>query len=116
MSGHSCRCSMPSPMAWSPSATGRCRARSTKSARSLGVINWDSERPKTLEPEAHMAAANDRQIDYIEFGATDIERTKKFYQAAFGWEFEDYGPDYTSFKDGRIAGGFEKRGKVTAGG
>lgn len=24
----------------------------------------------------------------------------------FGWIFEDYGPGYTSFHDGRIAGGF----------
>jgi len=63
-----------------------------------------------------MAVEHDRQIDYIEFGATDVARTKQFYQAAFGWEFEGYGPDYTSFKDGRIAGGFEKRAKVVAGG
>lgn len=24
----------------------------------------------------------------------------------FGWQFEDYGPDYTSFSDGRLSGGF----------
>ena len=47
-------------------------------------------------------------IDYIEFPATDIKATKKFYADAFGWEFEDYGPNYTSFKDGRLAGGFGK--------
>ena len=45
-------------------------------------------------------ADHDRQIDYVEFGATDIGRTKQFYQQAFGWRFEDYGPDYTSFQDG----------------
>lgn len=45
-------------------------------------------------------------IDYIELGARDIAGTKAFYAAAFGWEFTDYGPDYTSFVDGRIAGGF----------
>ena len=45
-------------------------------------------------------------IDYIEFGARDIPATKAFYAAAFGWDFTDYGPDYTSFVDGRIAGGF----------
>src|SRR5207249_1349480 len=37
-------------------------------------------------------ADHDRWIDYIEFGATDIGRTKQFYQQAFGWKFEDYGP------------------------
>lgn len=51
---------------------------------------------------------HDKQIDYIEFTATDIGRTKQFYSSAFGWKFEDYGPDYTSFMDGRLAGGFTK--------
>jgi predicted enzyme related to lactoylglutathione lyase len=51
-------------------------------------------------------AANDRRIDYIEFPATDIPSTKAFYNQVFGWEFQDYGPDYISFHDGRIAGGF----------
>ncbi len=46
------------------------------------------------------------QIDYIEFPATDIEATKRFYSQVFGWKFQDYGPDYTSFHDGRLAGGF----------
>jgi len=49
---------------------------------------------------------HDRQVDYIEFAATDIGRTKQFYQQVFGWKFEDYGPDYTSFRDGRLSGGF----------
>jgi hypothetical protein len=46
------------------------------------------------------------RIDYIEFPATDISATKQFYTAVFGWTFEDYGPDYTAFSDGRLAGGF----------
>lgn len=52
--------------------------------------------------------AADGQIDYVEFPATDIPKTKAFYEKLFGWKFEDYGPDYTSFVDGRIAGGFNK--------
>ena len=48
----------------------------------------------------------ENQIDYIELPATRIEETKRFYHAVFGWKFEDYGPDYTSFHDGRLAGGF----------
>ena len=55
---------------------------------------------------------HDRQVDYIEFGATDIGRTKQFYQQAFGWKFEDYGPDYISFQDGRLSGGFTKDAPV----
>jgi len=38
----------------------------------------------------------ENQIDYIEFPAADIPRMKQFYSEAFGWKFEDYGPDYTS--------------------
>src|SRR5205823_12568083 len=49
---------------------------------------------------------HDRQVDYIEFGATDIARTRQFYQQVFGRKIEDYGPDYTSFRDGRLIGGF----------
>ncbi len=53
-------------------------------------------------------AANNFRMDYIEFPATDIPATKHFYSEVFGWQFTDYGPDYTSFFDGRLAGGFDK--------
>ena len=53
-------------------------------------------------------ADQDRRIDYVEFAATDIEATKRFYSGLFGWQFTDYGPDYTSFQDGRLSGGFTK--------
>jgi hypothetical protein len=53
-------------------------------------------------------AKPEKQIDYIEVPASDIEKTKTFYHSVFGWEFTDYGPDYTSFHDGRMAGGFSK--------
>ncbi len=72
-----------------------------------------------LAQEEHRAVetnANDRRIDYIELPATDVSKTKAFYMQAFGWKFTDYGPDYTSFEDGRIAGGFTKQGKVVQGG
>lgn len=48
----------------------------------------------------------ENQIDYIELPASDLPRTKEFYSTVFGWKFEDYGPDYTSFVDGRLSGGF----------
>jgi predicted enzyme related to lactoylglutathione lyase len=50
----------------------------------------------------------ENQIDYIEFPASDVAATKEFYGAVFGWKFEDYGPDYTSFFDGRLGGGFTR--------
>jgi predicted enzyme related to lactoylglutathione lyase len=45
-------------------------------------------------------------IIYIEFPGRDLPALKAFYQTAFGWTFTDYGPDYTCFDDGRLAGGF----------
>ena len=46
------------------------------------------------------------RIDYIEFATRDVAAAKNFFTAAFGWKFTDYGPDYTSFSDGRLNGGF----------
>ncbi len=51
-------------------------------------------------------SGNDRRIDYIEFSASDTGAARRFYGDVFGWKFEDYGPGYTSFHDGRISGGF----------
>ena len=51
---------------------------------------------------------HENQIDYVELPARNIAATKQFYGTVFGWRFEDYGPDYTSFHDGRLAGGFTK--------
>lgn len=59
---------------------------------------------------------HDRRMDYIEFPATDIEATKRFYSEVFGWEFTDFGTEYTSFKDGRLAGGFALAPKGSRGG
>lgn len=33
-------------------------------------------------------------IDYIELGVEDLASSKAFYAAAFGWTFNEYGPDY----------------------
>jgi hypothetical protein len=56
------------------------------------------------------------QIDYIEFPSTDLAQTQAFYEAAFGWTFQSWGPGYLSFEDGRLSGGFhlsETRGHGT---
>ncbi len=55
-------------------------------------------------------------MDYIEFPATDVEATKRFYNQVFGWDFKDWGPDYVSFHDGRIGGGFTTEAQVAKGG
>jgi predicted enzyme related to lactoylglutathione lyase len=59
---------------------------------------------------------NDKRIDYIELPAVDIGETKSFYGEVFGWKFVDYGPEYTSFNDGRLNGGFRKEPEVQKGG
>lgn len=69
-------------------------------------------------PSEHplQSAEHDRRIDYIELPSTNIDATKRFYGAVFGWKFTDYGPDYTSFEDGRLAGGFHRADAASAGG
>ena len=65
------------------------------------------EPPTTLEEETSMSQAQqDRRIDYVEFSIVNMEDTKRFYSSVFGWTFTDYGPDYASFSDGRLSGGF----------
>ncbi len=59
---------------------------------------------------------NDQRIDYIEMAVSDIARAKRFYGAAFGWTFTDYGPDYCEFQDGRLTGGFTTHATPTPGG
>ena len=66
--------------------------------------------------EADMSRSeHDRRIDYLELPAIDIPGTKAFYTAVFGWKFTDHGPEYTSFEDGRIGGGFSRDRPVAHG-
>lgn len=48
------------------------------------------------------------KINYVEFPARDIDGTKSFFEAAFGWVFVDYGPEYTAFSNQGLDGGFYK--------
>ena len=57
------------------------------------------------------------EIDYIEISVTDMEDAKHFYEAAFGWEFNDYGPDYAGIrKEVGEAGGLRLQPQVSRGG
>lgn len=51
---------------------------------------------------------NHNKINYIEFPASNLETTKAFFSKVFGWSFQDFGPEYTSFSNAGIAGGFFK--------
>lgn len=46
------------------------------------------------------------KINYVELPAKDLAATKRFFSAAFGWEFTDFGPEYTAFSQSGINGGF----------
>lgn len=46
------------------------------------------------------------RINYLELPARELEATKAFFQAVFGWGFVDYGPDYSCFTQAGIDGGF----------
>ena len=52
--------------------------------------------------------AKDNHINYVELKAKDLEKTKKFYTAAFNWTFTNYGPTYIAFSESGLEGGFEK--------
>lgn len=46
------------------------------------------------------------QVQYLEFRSKDIVSAKEFYTQSFGWEFTDYGPEYTAFEGDYVDGGF----------
>ncbi len=56
----------------------------------------------------------DRRIDYIEFPTSDVGRSRAFYENVFGWNFQNWGPDYSSFEDGRLSGGLRKSATTAA--
>ena len=60
--------------------------------------------------ESKSNSENNRKINYVEFVSIDVARSKQFYSAAFGWSFDDWGPDYISFQaaGAGIDGGFRK--------
>lgn len=60
-------------------------------------------------------------IDYVEVSVTDLARAKSFYADAFGWEFNDYGPQYAGIRGasggvGDEVGGLRVDSQVRTGG
>ena len=48
------------------------------------------------------------KIDYVEIPVTDLDKAREFLTQLFGWKFEEWGPDYYSFNDGRLDGGLRR--------
>jgi hypothetical protein len=46
------------------------------------------------------------KLNYVEFPASRPERTRAFFSQAFGWRFEEFGPDYCAFSGAGLDGGF----------
>ncbi|GAC70585.1 hypothetical protein GS4_37_00120 [Gordonia soli NBRC 108243] len=60
-------------------------------------------------------------IDYLELTVTDLAAAQAFYAAAFGWTFNDYGPEYAGIRnpagsDVLEVGGLAAGESVTRGG
>jgi predicted enzyme related to lactoylglutathione lyase len=51
---------------------------------------------------------DENRIDYVEIPVTDLDRARAFFESLFGWEFQEWGPDYYSFNDGRLDGGLRR--------
>lgn len=45
------------------------------------------------------------QVDYVELTVAAGPEARAFYESAFGWKFQEWGPEYLAFNDGREAGG-----------
>ena len=54
------------------------------------------------------------KISFVEFPANDLAATAVFYEKVFGWHFKADSPDYTSFNDDGLEGGFYKSTKHSA--
>ncbi len=54
------------------------------------------------------------KMNYVEFPAKDLSVVKKFFSNVFGWQFTDYGAEYTSFNDEGLDGGFFKSDLVSS--
>ncbi len=53
-------------------------------------------------------------MNYIELPATDLDATKAFYTAVFGWDWIDYGPGYASHSADGLEVALNGEGTVAA--
>ena len=57
----------------------------------------------------------DYSINYIELHVGSVASTKQFYGDAFGWQFQDWGPDYVSFSGAGVDGGMTEQESSSSG-
>jgi predicted enzyme related to lactoylglutathione lyase len=46
------------------------------------------------------------KINYVELPASNLQKTKEFFIEAFGWSFQDFGPEYSAFSNQGLDGRF----------
>lgn len=61
--------------------------------------------PAAPQTQETVMADKNNHVDYVEFAAEDLSAFKAFYSDAFGWTFQDWGPDYASFSGAGLDGG-----------
>jgi hypothetical protein len=63
------------------------------------------------------AAHTHHAIDYVEISVRDVPAAKRFYETAFGWQFNDYGPGYAGIRGAdREIGGLAQTDSAVTGG
>ena len=91
------------------------------SARELAVEAPSSYPTCILKDMSQPSGHRHHAIDYVELTVTDLEQAKRFYSEAFGWRFNDYGPEYAGIQSPQGAsapevGGLSTGQEVRAGG
>jgi predicted enzyme related to lactoylglutathione lyase len=75
------------------------------SARSAAAVRGEGDTVRTRQEDAPATDPEDTMdhthhaLDYVELGASDLAASQAFYEAAFGWRFTSYGPEYAGFHD-----------------
>ncbi len=99
-----------------PARQARLRPHQIEESPEKTAVAANSEMTYEGDTEMTRREERDGRIEYIEFLTTDLAATKTFYSAVFGWTFTDFGPDYASFEDGSLTGGFATAETVQTGG
>ena len=61
-------------------------------------------------------SSDNLKINYLELPLVEHAKTCAFYEAVFGWTFQDWGPDYLCFQEAGIDLGFNRELNPAAGG
>ena len=74
-----------------------------------------------MQDMSESSAHRHHALDYVELTVTDLEQAKRFYTQAFGWRFNDYGPEYAGIQSPQggsapEVGGLSKGQEVRSGG